>query len=241
MTRPAKVLLALLGVLPSPAAAQVPPYVAMADESHRHLALKNDAVKVYVVELPTHDALVMHRRDRDDIVIVMRDATTVSSVPGQADVLRISKAGEVRFSQSGRVHSVRNIGPSAYRFAAVELLRHQTGARNLCGKQIAESPPNCPVAAADPNSPRVDVPQFETDQTRVVLTRIRAHGQAAFGERDRDELVVAIGRAAISATARKEETLNPGEPVWIPRSKSTPTLRNNSDMELSVVTISIEP
>jgi quercetin dioxygenase-like cupin family protein len=244
MTRPAKAFFALLGALPSLAAAQAPPSVAMEQEPHHHLTLKNDAVKVYAVELPSHDALAMHRHDHDDIVVVIRDATTVTSAPGQADVLRTSKAGEVRFSQGGRVHSVRNIGPSSYRFAAVELLRDQTGARNLCGKQIAGSPPNCPVAAvADPDSARVDVPQFETDQTRVVLTRIRAHGQAAFGERDRDELTIAMSSAAISAAARKEpeETLNPGEPVWIPNSKSKRILRNNSDMELNVVTISIEP
>jgi quercetin dioxygenase-like cupin family protein len=237
-------LFALLGILPMPLAAQTGPIIEVEAEPHHHLALKNGAVKVYVVSLASHDAFLMHRHDHDDLVIVMGEATTVSASPGQADTLRISKPGEVRLSPRNLVHSVRNIGQSPYSFTGVELLQNQTGARNLCGKQVPDSPPDCPAAPlADANAPRVDVPQFETDQTRVVLARIRPHKHSTFGEAGRDELLVPLGGAQISALARKgpDRTLQPGECAWLARGKAKRTITNNNDTELSIVLVSLKP
>lgn len=245
MTRAVGAFVALLGLLPSPFAAQSAATIEVESEPHHHLVLSNKSLKVYEVTLASHDAFLMHRHDHDDIVIVLQDATTVSSSPGQADILRISKAAEVRFSPRGLVHSVRNIGPGPYSFTGVELLQNQTAARNLCGKQIPDSPQDCtPTASgADASSPRVDVPQFETGQTRVTLAGLRAGQRATFGEADRDELVVPLGAARISTTKAKdrEAALAPGEPAWLPRGKAKRKVRNNSDAELSIIVVSIQP
>ena len=236
--------LAWLMILPLWLAAQTVPSVSVEEEPHHRLVLKNDALKVYAVDVASHDALAMHRHEHDDIAFILGDATTVSTSPGQADLLRISKPGEVRFAPGPRSHSLRNIGQGPYRLITIELLRKQSGARNLCGKQIANSPPNCQSAAeADANAPRNDVPQFESDQTRVTSTRLRANRQAAFGEADRDELIVLGGGAAVSPASGKgpEQSLAPGEAIWIRRGKTKRTIQNNNDADLSIVVVSVKP
>jgi quercetin dioxygenase-like cupin family protein len=225
-------------------AAQTLPIIPLEEEPHHRLILKNDVLKVYAVDVASHDALAMHRHDHDDIAVILGDATTVSTSPGQADLLRISKPGEVRFAPGPRIHSLRNIGQGPYRLITIELLRKQSGAHNLCGKQIANSPLNCQSAAeVDAKAPRVDVPQFETDQTRVSVSRLRSNRQAAFGEADRDELIVLGGSAAISAASGKgsEQSLAPGEAVWIRRGKAKRTIKNNNDADLSIVEVAIKP
>lgn len=216
----------------------------MEEEPHHHLALKNNVVRVFEADLASHDAFLMHAHPYDEITVVVAGSTTVSTTPGKADVLRISNSGDVRFSPSGTVHSVRNIGPAEYRAVSLDLLRAQTGAHNLCGKQVPESPSNCPAAStADSSTPRVDLPQFETDQTRVTLTRIRPRQQATFGDTDRDELIVTIDAAAIAAAAGKgpDQALVPGGSVWIARGGAKRVLKNNGDNELRVVTVAFTP
>ena len=225
-------------------AAQTLPTIPLEEEPHHRLLLKNDVLKVYAVDVASHDALALHRHDHDDIAVILGDATTVSTSPGQADLLRISKPGEVRFAPGPRTHSLRNIGQGPYRLVTIDLLRKQSAAHNLCGKQIANSPQNCQSAAeVDANAPRNDVPQFESDQTRVTSSRLRANRQAAFGEADRDELIVLGGGAAISSASGKgpEQSLPPGEAVWIPRGKMKRTIKNNNDADLSIVVVSVKP
>ncbi len=234
----------MIGILPLPLAAQGPATITMDEEPHHHLALKNDLVKVYEVELPPRDSFLLHSHDTDDVSIVIGDAATVNATPGKADVLSLSKDGEVRYSLKGRVHLVRNIGQTPYRFVAIDLLRTQTGARNLCGTQIPNRPSNCPsVPASAANAPRVDQPQYETDQTQVTLTRIRPQQSATFGDSDRDNLVVTIDESAVAGAAGNGLTkaLHPGDFVWVGHGETAQILKNNSDKEVRVVTVALKP
>jgi len=215
----------------------------MNEEPHHHLVLQNSVVKVFEVELPARDAFLMHRHDTDDVAIVLSESATVSTAPGQADVLTMSKVGDVRFARSGRIHSVRNIGRTAHRMILIGLLQPQTGARNLCGTQVPESTSKCPAAAADANAPSSDVPQFETDEVRVTLTRVRPHAQANFGDAGGDDLIVTIDDAVIvsAAGAGTDQPLATGEPVWIAHGGAKRILRNNSEKDLRVVTVAFKP
>jgi len=238
--------LSALWLLPVPLLAQAPPVITMDQETHHKLAMKNNFVKVFEIELAPGDAIAMHRHDHDEVSIVLDGATIVSTTPGQADVLTIAKAGDVSFERSEMVHSIRNIGQTAFRSFAIDLQRSQAGARNLCGKQIPDLKPDCPAAIeADSTGPRVDLPQFETDQVRVTLTRVRPQQQAKFGESGRDDLIVTMDEAAIVVSAGKgaasNQTLASGSPVWIPRRGSGRVLKNISDKELRVLTIAFKP
>ena len=252
-----KFLFALLWLLPMPLAAQIsdpivteqtleklPFNTTMDNEPHHHLVLKNDIVKVFKVDLPPRDAFVKHEHDHDYISIVIVGATTVSTVSGQADILTISKNGDVHFVRLGTLHSVRNIGQTAYRAVSIELLRTQTGARNLCGKQIADVKPDCPTAAAeDAKAPSIDMPQFETDQARVTLTRILPHQSATFVEPSRDELIVSIDETAVAAGSGKggDKPQHPGDFMWIRHGDAARIVRNNSEKEARIVRVEFKP
>jgi quercetin dioxygenase-like cupin family protein len=216
--------------------AQAPTAITLDEEAHHHLVLKNKTVKVFEIDLAPRDALLMHRHDQDEISVVFGAAATVSTTPGQADILRISKAGDIGFTRGGWVHSVRNIGQTAYRSVLIDLLRTQTGARNLCGAQMKDLPTSCPGTAADANAPRTDVPQFDTDQLRVTLTRIRPRQQAIFGDPDRDDLIVAIDEAVVA----KRKT-PPGSVFWTARGGARRVFKNNGDMEIRVVSVAFKP
>ena len=225
-----------------------PSVITTDQEPHHHLLMKNDIVKVFEIDLAPRDAMSMHRHDYDEVLIAVGEATTVSTTPGQADILTISKPGDVGFARGGWEQSVRNIGQTAYHSISIAPLRAQTGARNLCGTQIPDLPANCPAATADANAPRVNLPQFETDQMRVTLTRIHQRQQATLGEADRDELIVTIDEAAIAGAAGKsaradqnDQKLAPGSAVWIARGGAGRILRNNSDKEVRVINFSFKP
>jgi hypothetical protein len=51
------------------------------------------------------------------------------------------------------------------------------------------------------------------------------------------------GGAAISPASGKgpEQSLPPGEAVWIPRGKMKRTIKNNNDADLSIVVVAIKP
>jgi quercetin dioxygenase-like cupin family protein len=245
-------VLALILLLPIALAAQTarivtpsdntPSVITMDEEPHHHLMLKNDVVKVFEVNLAPRDAMAMHRRDYDEIVVVIGDGITVSTTPGQPDILRMSKNGQMSFERGGEL-SVRNIGQTEYRGVSINLLRTQTGGRNLCGKQIPDMKLDCPTASENAKAPRADVPQFETDQTRVTLTTIRPHQYASLGEADRDELIVAIDGAAMAVKTRKgpDQALAPGGTIWIGRGSAKRVLKNISDNEGRAVTVAFKP
>lgn len=226
----------ILWVLPLSPLAQAPTAITLDEEAHHHLVLKNNTVKVFEIDLAPRDALLMHRHDQDEISVVFGAATTVSTTPGQADILTISKTGDIGFTRGGWMHSVRNIGQTAYRSVLIDLLRTQTNARNLCGAQVKDMPANCPGMAADANAPRADVPQFETDQVRVTLTRIRAGQQALFGDPDRDDLIVAIDEAVVA-----NQKMPPGGTIWIGRGGAGRVIKNNSEKEIRVVSVACKP
>ena len=224
-------------------AAQTAPVIAMDQEPHHHLVMKNDVVKVFEIDLAPRDAIWMHRHDYDEVSVVIGDATIVSTSPGHADTLWMSKPGIVSFARGGMEHSVRNIGQTTYHSVSINLLRTQTGARNLCGTEIPDHAANCPPVAPDSNAPRFDQPQFETDQVRVTLSRISSRQEAAFGEPDRDNLIVAIDEATIAPSSGKTsgKTLAAGAAVWIARGGVGQILKNNSDKEVRVVTVAFKP
>jgi quercetin dioxygenase-like cupin family protein len=236
VNKAAQIFLALLWVLRLPVAAQTPPIIGVDQELHHTLVMKNDVIKVFEIRLATREALSIHRHDYDDVTIAVSGAATVSTTPGQADILTISKPGDMSFARGGWEHSLRNIGQTEYHSVLISLLRTQTGARNLCGIVVADKPANCPAQVSDPHATRVDQHQFETDQMRVDLTRVLPGQEATFGEPGRDDLVVTIDEALIAG--RK---CVPGSSVWIARGGRERVLKNNSDQEVRVVTVSFQP
>jgi quercetin dioxygenase-like cupin family protein len=236
-------LVLLLGILPWSLAAQEQA-VSIDQEPHHHLAFQNEYVDVHQILLPPQEGFKLHKHDRDEISVVITGGESIGHTPGRPDRQGKSTSGSIGFGQSPRVHSSLNIGTTTIHNVAVTLLLPQENARNLCKKQIADQPLNCPAGpAADADAPYVAEPQFETDQTRAILTVVRPGKSAPVGEADRDELVVAIDEAVIASADGNGpgKTLHPGDFIWISRRNPPRVLKNMSDKPARFATLAFKP
>jgi hypothetical protein len=221
--------------------AQVPSVITMAQEPHHHLVLQNGLVNVYDAQAAPGDSLQLHRHDHDAIAIAIGDQITTVGVPGKPDVHSKNADGQVRMQRSGYVHSTHVDGDTNYFTVAVELLRTQTGAHNLCAAVLADQPLNCPADAASASS--VSRPQFETDQTHIEVLRVRPHQTVSFGNLSSPQLIVTLDSASITAVSGggPDQMLRPGDFVWFDKGGASRVLENKNDKEVRVVTIALKP
>ncbi|HVS87794.1 MAG TPA: hypothetical protein VHF01_06190 [Candidatus Acidoferrum sp.] len=229
--------------LPLVVAAQAPDVIPLASEPHHHLALHNEYVNVYRVEVAPHDSVLLHRHDADAISVMMSDAQVTVRTPGKPDVHQKLADGQLRLQARGYVHSTSIDGDTTYRNVTVELLLPQGGARNLCAPVIAARPLNCPSAQPPPTATHTDQPQFETDQTYLTLIRVLPHQSVAFGDPWCSALIVALDAIAVTTAGGKSpgNSLHPGDFVWLDVGKPAQVFTNNGDKEARLISFALKP
>jgi len=230
--------IAALWLLPLPLVAQAPSVITMDQEPHHHLVFHNNFVNVYDAKAAAGDSLRLHRHDHDAVAIAIGDQTTTVSIPGQPDVHSKNADGQVRMQRSGYVHSTHVDGNAEYFTVAVELLRPQTGPRNLCASVLAGEPLKCPGASPGGSShASTSQPQFESDQTRIEVVRVRPHESVKLGHAPEFLLIVTLDPASISPASPNElgSLLYPGDFVWLEKDGLARTFENRSDKEARLV------
>jgi len=106
-------------------AAQNPSEVEIAAEPHHHLAIENEYVRVFKVEVAPHDATLMHRHTHDYVFVSLGDTKVLNEVEGKAPVTLKMQDGETRFAQGGFAHIARDLASTPFRAVAVELLQDE--------------------------------------------------------------------------------------------------------------------
>ncbi len=129
----------------------IPPLVTLASsiitmdqEPHHHLAMKNNFVKIFSVEVAPGGSILLHRHDGDTVAIAIGDQEVTVGIPGNADVHQKNADGQVRLQASGYIHSTHIDGATAYHTVAVELLHPQTGSHNVCASVLPGQPLHSP-------------------------------------------------------------------------------------------------
>ena len=212
---------ATLWLLPLPLIAQAPDVITMDQEPHHHLALHNDFVKVFKVEVSPGDSIVLHRHDQDTIAIAIGDQLVTVGIPGKTIPPSKNADGQVRLQRGGYMHSTRVDGSTPYHTVAVELLHPQTGFHNVCAEILPGQPLNCPETPSNVSSAFTSQALLESGETRVRLVRVLPHQSINLEEsaaaRDASQVIVALDAASISAGPSKgpEKALQPGDFVWI--------------------------
>jgi hypothetical protein len=217
--------------------AQEPAVLPLEAEPHHHLALQNEYVKVYQVEVAPRDSVKLHRHDTDAISLSLSDSLVSVHFPGKPDVQQKLVIGQIRLQARGYVHSTAVEGDTPFRNVTVELLLPQTEERNRCAQVIAGQPLNCDgaqVAGARPG-----LPQFETDQTYVGMIRVTPHARLVIGEPGRATLIVAIDSGA--ARENGKSSLRSGDFVWLDRGKAETAFKNESDNEVRLISFAFTP
>ena len=218
-------------------AAQTPTVIPLASEPHHHLALHNEYVNVYEVEVAPHDSVLLHRHDVDAISVMMSDSEVTVHAPGKADVHQKLSDGQIRLQARGYVHSTSIDGDTRYQNVTVELLLPQEGWRNLCAPVIAGQPLNCASGQGVGGSAGHDEqPQFETEQTSVTLVHLPPRQHVGLSDLGGPELAIALD-AGIRQTGRSgtEKSLRAGDFVWFESGQAARVFQNDGDKEARFV------
>jgi hypothetical protein len=135
----------VIWLLPLPFFAQTPDVITMDQEPLHHLALHNDFVKVFKVEVSPGDSVVLQSHDQDAVAIAIGDQLVTVRTPGKPDVHQKNADAQVRLQRSGYIHSTHVDGDTPYHTVAVELTHQETsfGSREgpisgACNRTIAK-------------------------------------------------------------------------------------------------------
>jgi quercetin dioxygenase-like cupin family protein len=116
------VLLLLAAVCVS---AQSTQEVEITNEGHHHLALENEYVRVFKVEVPPHDATLMHRHRHDYLFVTLGDAQLINEVEGKPPADASLKDGDTRFTPGNFAHIAKNRGDTPFRNVTIELMQDE--------------------------------------------------------------------------------------------------------------------
>jgi hypothetical protein len=220
------VLIAAILFSPVVRGAQEQSVIPLKLEPHHHLILHNDLVNVYSVRVEPTDSVLLHRHEYDAIGIMLSDAEITVRAPGKPDSHQKVLHGQLRLQQAGYVHSTAIDGAAAYRNVTVELLLPQQEGRNLCGSVISTQPLNCPSARPD-SSAFSEQPQFETNQTKISLIRLKPQQSATLDASVQSRLVVVLDDAAVvTGVNSPPAALRSGDILW--RDGNSPGIFENA-------------
>ena len=212
-------------LLPISLAGQSPAVITMDQEPHHHLALQNDYVKVFKVEVLPGDSIILHRHDQDTIAIAIGDQLVTVGIPGKPDVHQKNADAQVRLQRGGYMHSTRVDGDTPYHTVAVELMRPQTNFHNVCAVILPGEPQNCegqiPFWTSDGhNIIYFSQPLLESNETHVRLVRVPPRQPTYITDvpstRDASRVIVALDSILFTSGSSKKsaETLQPGDFKW---------------------------
>ena len=212
-------------LMPLPLVAQTSDVITMDQEPHHHLALHNDYVKVFNVEVAPGDSIVLHRHDQDTIAIAIGEQMVTVGIPGKPDVHQKNADAQVRLQRGGYMHSTHVDGDTPYHTVAVELMRPQTNFHNVCAEILPGQPLNCqgdnPFWTSDGhNIVYSSLPLLESDQTHVRIVQVPPHQPIYLTDipstRDASRVIIALDSVMFTSGSSKksEETLQPGDFKW---------------------------
>jgi len=237
-------LRAAMWLLATPIFAQSPAVITMDQEPHHHLTLQNDYVKVFKVEVAPGDSIVLHRHDQDTVAIAIGEQFVTVGIPGKPDVHQKNEDAQVRLQSGGYVHSTHVDGDTPYHTVAVELLHPQTNFHNVCAAVLPGRLLNCPETLAMASSSSFKSQMLlESGETRVRLVRVLPGQHMTIGDLKDFQLIVSLDPAGLSPTTGNgpDQTLHPGDFVWVVNGGSTRVFRNNGKSEARFIGFAFSP
>jgi hypothetical protein len=214
--------------------------VPVANEPKHQLIFQNDYARAYYVEVPPHQATLLHQHDLPYMAVALGPADIVNAVQGKPEVHLTLTDGQVLYSKGGFAHIARADTGLPFRNITVEFLHPQGEAHNRCTRVIPDKPASdCP--SYDPGllkgaPPLASIkPLFETDEVRVLSGVLAGDGEWSDDQRNRPaRLLLVLDQSSIRVEVPGEpaKTLKTGEVLWLPAGV-IPTIRNLESLTTS--------
>jgi beta-alanine degradation protein BauB len=99
--------------------------VEITAEFHHHVALENEYVRVFKVEVAPHEATLMHIHHHDYVFVTLGASEVENDVKGKPPVTLKLQDGEVRFVPGNFSHLARNLADTPFRNVTIEILQDE--------------------------------------------------------------------------------------------------------------------
>ena len=213
-------------LLPSTEAVEV-----TAEPAH-HLALANDQVRVFQVEVAPHASTLLHHHGHDYLFVTLGEAHISNEVLGKEPVELKLTDGETRFTPGNFSHVARNLADQPFRNITIELMQDE---------KLREAPSPWPQEGGDREFPggRIKV-LFVRDGARVSAVELEPGATVPSHHHDGPHLVVAVSDLALRSDVEGQGpmagTFKSGDVKWLPGGY-THTLTNTGKDRARLVTV----
>ncbi|HEY1963522.1 MAG TPA: hypothetical protein VGG59_01260, partial [Acidobacteriaceae bacterium] len=106
-------------------AAQSTSEVEITAEPQHHLALENEYVRVFKVEVAPHGLTLMHIHHHDYVFVTLGASQIENDVKGKPPVTLKLEDGEARFVPGNFAHVARNLADTPFRNVTIEFLQDE--------------------------------------------------------------------------------------------------------------------
>lgn len=204
-------LILLLAVFVVAASADAPEVEITSEPSH-HLAIENESVRVFKVEVAPHTSTLMHRHRHDYLFVAIGDAHVSNEVAGKPAVELKLADGETRFTPGNFAHIARNLADTPFRNVTIEILQD-------------EKLRNAPDPWTEPGPERTTPGRqtkilFVKDSVRAREMTLDAGATMPSHHHDHPHLVVAVNafdlRTQMEGKPAESASFKPGDVEWIP-------------------------
>lgn len=186
--------------------------VETTSEPSHQLALENEYVRVFKVEVPPHAATLLHRHRHDYIFVTLGDADISNEVEGKTPVEVKFTDGDTRFTEGNFAHVARNLSDQPFRNVTIELLQDE---------KLRQARSRWPMEGGDKTflggHSKV---LFVKDAVRVSETGLDPGATVPSHHHDQPHLVVAVTdldlRSNVEGREPSSVTLKAGEARWVP-------------------------
>jgi quercetin dioxygenase-like cupin family protein len=196
-------------------AAQTENVVDIADESHHHLLLENEKVRVFEVDLPAHQSTPHTRHDHNYIVITVEDSEVASWAEGQSGVITYQyQQNDIRFFFGGPARALRNDTPYTYHNLTIEFLNPKVTTLGYAPKDKRwEYGSSALLPPADPQKAFANT--MDLGEAKVKDVQLLPDDVYPEPEKDVDELLIALAEVELKKGAERIRK-SQGEALWIP-------------------------
>lgn len=99
--------------------------VEITSEPHHHLALENEYIRAFKVEVAPHEMTLMHAHRHDYVFVTLGPSQIENDVKDKAPVTLKLQDGEARFVAGNFAHVARNLADTPFRNVTIELLQDE--------------------------------------------------------------------------------------------------------------------
>jgi TonB family protein len=214
----------------------VPGEVEITAEPGHHLALENEYVRAFKVEVAPRAATLMHRHRHDYVFVTLGPSEVSNEVAGKTPVALKLQDGETRFAPGNFAHVARNLSDKPFRNVTVELMQDEQARKTPPPKWDEERGLN----VLNGGTQHI---LFVQDGVRVSQIELQPGGVIPRHHHAGPHLVVAVTdvevRSDVEGKGPSTKTLAAGDIAWVPGG-FTHTVTNVGKQEVQFVTLEFQ-